>query len=154
MHYPPEHESFAALITMTRIEHFNMTVPDIDAAIRFIQVAAPDYKVRKNSHSPEGYRWVHIGNEDNYIALQEPYPGMDPEQPHERYKNIGVNHVAMVVDDVSTVERNLLDAGFKKNPHEVSEKYRKRVYFYDESGFEWEFLEYFSDLPHERYFYE
>ena len=100
------------------------------------------------------YRWTHIGNDESYIALQEPHLGGVAETPHERYKNIGVNHVAMVVDDVSAVEKRLLAEGFEKNPEEIAEKYRKRVYFYDDSGFEWEFVEYFSDITHERYLYE
>ena len=32
---------------MTRIEHANITVPDIDAAIAFLKVVAPDFEVRK-----------------------------------------------------------------------------------------------------------
>lgn len=31
---------------MTRIEHANITVPDIDAAIDFIKIVAPDFQVR------------------------------------------------------------------------------------------------------------
>jgi len=139
---------------MTRIEHFNITVPNIDAALSFLQAAAPDFKVRKDVQPSDSYRWVHIGNEECYIALQEPHLGVSPETPHERYENIGVNHVAMIVEDVSAVEKNLIAAGFKKNPDEISETHRKRVYFYDASGFEWEFVEYYSDLPQERYLYE
>jgi len=113
---------------MTRIEHFNITVPDIDAAIRFIQAAAPDFKIRKDVRPPDSYRWVHIGNEQNYIALQEPHPGITPENPHQRYENIGVNHVAMVVSDVSTVERNLLAEGFKKNPDVFFQRNSEKEY--------------------------
>jgi len=129
---------------MTRIEHFNITVPEIDAAIRFLQAAAPDFKVRRDVRPSDSYRWVHIGNDDYYIALQEPHLGLVPEKPHQRYENIGVNHVAMVVEDVTAVEKRLLEEGFRKNPDVFSEKFRKRVYFYDESNFEWEFVEYFS----------
>ncbi len=37
---------------MTRIEHANITVPDIDAAIRFLKIVAPDFDVRKDENKP------------------------------------------------------------------------------------------------------
>ncbi len=37
---------------MTKIEHTNMTVPDIDEAIRLIQIVAPDFKIRKDETPP------------------------------------------------------------------------------------------------------
>ena len=48
---------------MTRIEHVNITVPDIDEAIRFLKIVAPDFEVRKDEKPSNSYRWVHIGNE-------------------------------------------------------------------------------------------
>lgn len=33
---------------MTKIEHSNITVPDIDEAIAFISLVAPDFKIRKD----------------------------------------------------------------------------------------------------------
>lgn len=47
---------------MTRIEHLNITVPDIDAALAFLVIVAPDFNVRKDVKSPDRHRWVHVGN--------------------------------------------------------------------------------------------
>ena len=43
---------------VTRIEHCNITVPDIDAAITFLKIAAPDFEVRKDEQPKDSYRWV------------------------------------------------------------------------------------------------
>ena len=34
---------------MTRLEHANITVPDIDAAIAFLSVVAPDFRIRHDA---------------------------------------------------------------------------------------------------------
>lgn len=56
---------------MTRLEHVNTTVPDIDEAIKFLKTAAPDFQVRIEEKQEESFRWAHIGNHEYYIALQE-----------------------------------------------------------------------------------
>ena len=63
---------------MTRIEHVNITVPDIDAAINFLKIVAPDFDVRKDNNSLDSYRWAHIGNEKYYFALQEAHLDVVP----------------------------------------------------------------------------
>jgi len=66
---------------VTTLEHLNITVPDIDAALEFIRLAAPDFSVRRDELSERGYRWVHVGNEHSYFALQEPHPGFESLAP-------------------------------------------------------------------------
>jgi len=139
---------------MTRIEHVNMTVPDIDAAIRFIKIVAPDFDVRKDERPSNSYRWVHIGNEAYYFALQEPHLDADPKKQFQTYKNYGVNHLALVVSNVQEIEKKLLDSGYKRGIETPVEQHRKRAYFYDNAGFEWELVEYLSEKPSEKYFYE
>ena len=36
----------------------------------------------------------------------------------------------------------------------ITETFRKRIYFYDNTGIEWEMVEYLSDSPDEKYLYE
>ena len=139
---------------MTRIEHANITVPSIDAALEFINIVAPDFTTRKDEVSERGYRWVHIGNEQYYFALQEPHPGFDPQSPHEAYRNIGVNHLCLTIDDAAATEKLLLEQGYKPNGPMINETYRKRIYFFDRTGIEWEMVQYLSDAPDEKYLYE
>jgi len=134
----------------TRLEHANITVPDIDAAISFLKLIDPAFVVRRDE-TPEGsYRWVHIGNDDFYIALQQSHIGSTPQPPHRAYTNYGVNHLAWVVDDLGGVIERLEAAGCKQSVEAVTHPHRKHAYYFDHSGMEWEFIEYLSDNPEER----
>ena len=139
---------------MTRIEHINITVPDIDEAIRFLKIIAPDFEVRKDEKPSDSYRWAHIGNEEYYFALQEPHLGAEPKKQLQAYRNYRVNHVALVVSNIQAIEEKLLDNGYKKGIETPEEKHRKRAYYIDNTGFEWELVEYLSEKPSEKYLYE
>lgn len=139
---------------MTRIEHANITVPDIDEAIRFIKIIAPDFVVRKDCSPEESYRWVHIGNDEYYFALQEAHLDANPTYPRMAYKNFGVNHISIVVDDLDKIESKLVEAGYKRSIETPKESYRRRLYFYDDMGFEWELIEYSSNEPNKKFHYE
>ena len=139
---------------MTRIEHANLTVPDIDEAIRFISIVAPDFKVRRDERPENSYRWAHIGNDDYYFALQEPHIGATPEYPRKAYKNHGANHIALVVGNLGEIEAKLIEGGYQRSIETPKERFRKRLYFFDRFGFEWELIEYMSGIPDEKYLYE
>lgn len=140
---------------MTRIEHANITVPDIDAAIAFLKVVAPDFEVRKDATDPRGYRWVHIGNDDHYFALEAPHdPAGKSQIPLPTYQNYGVNHIALIVSNIREIEKQLIAGGYKPSIATPEEKFRKRIYYFDSAGFEWELVEYGSDDPSEKYLYE
>lgn len=139
---------------MISIEHVNMTVPDIDEAIRFLKIVAPDFDVRKDEKPSNSYRWAHIGNKKYYIALQEPHLDADPKKRLQAYKNYGINHVALVVSNLEVIEEKLLDSGYRRGIETPVEKHRKRAYFYVNGDFEWELVEYLSEKPSEKYLYE
>lgn len=139
---------------MSRIEHANLTVPDIDEAIRFLSIVAPDFKVRRDERPEKSYRWAHIGNDEFYFALQEPHLDAKPEFPRAAYKNFGVNHIALIVHNLSEIESNLIKAGYQRSIDAPKERFRKRLYFYDQFHFEWELIEYGSDIPAEKFLYE
>ena len=139
---------------ITRIEHLNITVPDIDEAIKFLQIVAPDFEVRRDDTSLENSRWVHIGNDNYYFALQEPHPDTKAQNPHQSYKDYGINHVALVVQDLKSIVTVLQENNYKKGIDTPIEKYRKRAYYYDGAGLEWELTEYLSDNTEQRYLYE
>ena len=139
---------------MTRIEHVNITVPDIDAAINFLKIVAPDFDVRKDNKSLDSYRWVHIGNENYYFALQEAHLDAVPQKRLQPYRNYGINHVALIVSNIEEIEEKLIAAGYQKGIETPVEKYRKRAYYLDSAGFEWELVEYLSEQPSEKYLYE
>ncbi len=41
------------------LEHANITVPDVDAAIAFLKLVEPGFAVRRDAIHESGYRWVH-----------------------------------------------------------------------------------------------
>ena len=139
---------------MTRIEHANLTVPDIDAAIKFLKIVAPDFEVRKDKKPVDDIRWVHIGNDEYYFALQEPHLDSDPKNRLKAYKNYGINHLALVVSNLDSIEKKLVKAGYKQSIETPEERYRKRIYYFDKAGFEWELVEYFTKKPSEKFLYE
>ncbi|MGF1761792.1 VOC family protein [Aliivibrio kagoshimensis] len=140
---------------MTRVEHLNITVPDVDAALEFLSVVAPDFKVRKDVKAPNKHRWVHVGNEQCYFALQEPHlDSTSPSDPQNTYKNYGINHIGLVVDDIKVVEERLVSKGYKRGIVAPEERYRKRANFFDSAGLEWELTEYWTTDLDDMYLYE
>lgn len=122
------------------VEHANITVSNIDDAIQFIQTAIPEFKVRHRGETQ--YRWCHIGTDNSYIALQE----MVAREQTDRapYLDVGINHIGLVVNDVDQVKQRLLSGGYQQNDIGEENPYRKRIYFYDRSGVEWEFIQYLT----------
>lgn len=131
------------------LEHANVTVPDIDAAAAFLRAIDPALRVRHEGVARGGHRWAHVGTDRSYIALQEPHVGVVAEQPKETYVNFGCNHLGWVVSDCDAVAERLEAAGYRRGIESEPHPHRKRIYYYDAAGFEWEILEYLSDDPAE-----
>ena len=136
-----------------RIEHANLAVRDVDEMIRFLQSAFPDFRVRREGKSWQGARWVHVGTDDTYIALNEascelaerwvPYSGRP-----------GLNHLGYAVDDVEALRVRLAGAGYRDSTVPNHHPHRKRVYFRDAEGNDWEFVEYLAEAAADRNDYE
>lgn len=136
-----------------RLEHANLCVRDIDGMIRFLQTAVPEFRVRGEGTNQDGRRWVHVGTGDSYIALSQ--AKAEPTRRWAPYSGEpGVNHLAHEVDDVETLCSRLRGAGYRESTVPNSHPHRKRVYFYDPEGNDWEFVQYFSQDPGERNDYD
>ena len=135
-----------------RLEHANITVRDVGDAARFLQTAFPDFRVRREG-TRDGRRWMHVGTDDTYFALNEAW--RDPAESWEPYAGRpGVNHLGIEVDDAEAVRDRLSAAGYRDSTYPNSHPHRTRVYFYDDDGNDWEFVQYFSNDPDERNDYE
>ena len=136
-----------------RLEHANLSVRDVEAMIRFLMTAFPEFRIRGEGTNRNGIRWVHVGTNDTYIVLNQakadsarhwiPYSG----EP-------GVNHLAYEVDDVESLRLRLKAAGYRDSTVPNAHPHRKRVYFYDPDGNDWEFVQYLSQDPAKRNDYE
>ena len=131
-----------------RMEHANINVRNVDDSVRFLKAAFPEFEIRREGLN-EGRRWMHIGIEDTYIALNE--AGVEATGDRKPYdEQPGINHLGYEVDNVDELRERLAAAGFKDSTYPNNHPHRKRVYFYDADGNDWEFVEYFSDDPAKR----
>ncbi len=136
-----------------RLEHANLTVRDIEGMIRFLQTAFPEFRVRGEGKSRDGSRWVHIGTGETYIALSP--ANVEPENRWSPYRGLpGVNHLGYEVDDVEALRNRLKSAGYRDSTVPNAHPHRKRVYFYDPEGNDWEFVQYLSQDPAKQHDYE
>ena len=135
-----------------RIEHANLIVRDIDATARFLQTAFPEFSVRREGGRGRE-RWMHIGTDDTYIALTQ--AKQEPAEAWRPYSGRpGVNHLGYEVGDADALSERMRAAGYRDSTVPNNHPYRKRVYFYDPDGNDWEFVQYFSNDPAERNDYE
>ena len=77
--------------TSAYLEHNNITVGNLDATIKFLQTALPEFEIR-GSGVHNGRKWVHIGTEESYLALNE---AVIRYEEAERYSGIGFNHMGV-----------------------------------------------------------
>ena len=132
-----------------RLEHANLLVADIDGMIRFLQTAFPEFRIRHQETDSAGRRWVHVGTDESYIALNQA-----TEAPSERWipysGKPGLNHLGFEVDDVDALRLRMLEAGYRDSTYPNDHPHRRRVYFYDPEGNDWEFVQYFSTAMSDR----
>lgn len=136
-----------------RLDHANLAARDLDEMLRFLQTAFPDFRVRGSGTSPTGARWLHVGTDDTYIALSE--ATRDPAEPWVPYAGTpGLNHLGFEVDDAVALRERLRAAGYVDTTVPNEHPARRRVYFNDAEGNDWEFVEYLVDDPALRHDYE
>ena len=124
---------------MAFLEHVNLTVPDPEATAARLQRLF-GWKTRWQGASIYGGRSVHVGTEDQYLAL---YRGPDTQKgPADSYGMAGgLNHVAVVVADLDATEARVRAEGIETHSHADYEPGR-RFYFRDPDGVEYEIVSY------------
>lgn len=123
----------------TRLEHLNMTVSDPKATAAWIERVF-GWTIRWEGAGMQTGYTVHIGTDDTYVALFT-YPET-PAANNESYRTKGgLNHWAVVVDDLEDVETRVKAEGFTPINHADYEPGR-RFYFHDADGIEVEVVQY------------
>jgi len=124
---------------LARLEHVNITVSDPDRTAKML-VTIFDWHVRWTGDSIHGGRSVHVGTDDDYLALYT--MGQPSDRAPSSYGRIGgLNHIALVVEDLDDIERRVIDAGFAPTNHGDYEPGR-RFYFWDHDNVEFEVVSY------------
>ncbi|MDP6094913.1 MAG: VOC family protein [Gammaproteobacteria bacterium] len=122
---------------MQLLEHIHINVDSILKTTEFLHIATPDLTERGGGNDSDFGPWIHIGNDELYIALTE-VPGCSPPD--------GLRHIGIAVEDIEALMDRLSGAGFE--PADASEldshPFRRRVYYVDGNGIDWEFVEYLS----------
>ncbi|MDG1753143.1 MAG: VOC family protein [Thalassotalea sp.] len=135
---------------MIYLEHLNLVVKNIPAALTFYQAAFPQWFIRSQG-SREWYGktrdWLHFGDDYQYITFNN---GGENQNRDLTGHQLGLSHFAFVTCNLDQVIKRLAKAGFAVDKEGAEEPYRKNVYFIDPDGFEIEFVEYLSDDPKER----
>lgn len=122
-----------------RLEHVNLTVTDPDRTAAML-VELFGWHVRWEGDSIHEGRTVHVGTDSDYLALYT--TPLAATQRGSSYARVGgLNHVAVVVDDLDEAERRVHDAGFATTNHGDYEPGR-RFYFHDHDNVEFELVSY------------
>jgi len=124
---------------MARLEHLNFTVSNPQKTAAWIGRVF-DWNIRWEGPGMETGYSIHVGNDDSYIALFR-FEGDQGEAPDTYRTKGGLNHWAVVVDDLDATKTKVKAEGF-----EVGEQYEyepgRRFYFYDSDGIEVEVVQY------------
>ena len=121
------------------LEHANVTVSDPDATAAWM-CDLFGWHVRWSGASMQTGRTVHVGSDAHYLALYS--PGTPGKAKDDSYGTVGgLNHLAVVVDDINDMERRVTDAGFSPMNHGSYEPGR-RFYFHDTDNVEYEVVQY------------
>ena len=138
------------------LEHINLRVPSIAKTQALLCAAFPDFRRRGSGYGPTYGYWAHIGNDDHYLAMSQREP-FDEEQdetipPYQYQQPYRLHHIAYTVDDVDALIKRLAAAGFEPDDTENlnDHPFRRRVYYLDGNGIEFEFVQYLSSKPEEK----
>ncbi len=142
-----------------RIEHVNLVVTAIDPTVKFLKSAFPHWDVRGEGGGEWAgipRRWVHVGDDGNYITLNE---FLLPEAARGRHRELqssepGLAHIGFEVTDLAAVVDRLKEAGYEPDHLGETHPHRRNLYYGDAEGLEFEFVEYSSDIPAEKNLYQ
>ncbi len=127
-------------MTQISLEHVNFTVSDPKATAAWMADVF-GWQTRWSGTAMNGAgETFHVGNDQQYVALYG--PKQVGKNPGTNYGHAnGLNHVAVVTDDLATLEAKVQSAGFETHSHASYEPGR-RFYFHDHDGIEFECVSY------------
>lgn len=130
---------------MDTLEHANLHVKDIARTARFLTDALPTYRVRHHNTQDQ---WMHVGNDNTYLAIS-PFKS-------EPQAATALLHLGFIVDDVDEIKNRLDEAGYPPGYADgqiIEETQRRRLYYLDHDGCEYEFVQYLTEDPTQRHAY-
>ncbi|WP_415921556.1 VOC family protein [Tateyamaria sp. SN6-1] len=121
------------------LEHTNLTVSNPEATAKWM-CDLFGWHIRWAGSAMAGGRTVHVGTEAAYLALYT--PGAPNPPADNTYTTVGgLNHLAVVTDDIDAMEAAVVALGFTPGNHGDYEPGR-RFYFHDADNIEYEVVQY------------
>ncbi|MEP2642377.1 VOC family protein [Roseobacter sp.] len=121
------------------LEHANYTVSDNAATAAWMQTLF-GWQIRWQGSSIDGGRSIHVGTATQYLALHTPADAT-VGKADSYHMNGGLNHIAVVVDDLAATEDAVTRAGFTPTDHADYEP-GQRFYFHDHDNIGYEVVQY------------
>ena len=121
------------------LEHVNLTVPDVTETANLL-CKLFDWKIRWEGDAIHDGKTIHVGSDFSYLALYQSANKLEPIESTYDAK-LGLNHIAVVVDDLAETEKRVVAAGFEPHSHANYEP-GERFYFQDENELEIEVVMY------------
>ena len=111
-----------------RLEHVNFTAAD-PKAMADVLCRLFGWRIRWSGSAIHGGHTVHVGGEDDYIAIYSGDPRTQLAEAQNSYSTRrGLNHIGVLVDDLDATEVLVKAAGFVPHSHSNYEPGR-RFYF-------------------------
>ena len=132
--------------TQSYLEHNNITVNNLEEAVKFIQTAMPEFEIRGEGADNQR-RWAHISSNQSYVALTETTKEVTAS---ENYLPHGFNHMGFMVNDVRAVGQRLREASYRTSYPFTEDEHRLRDYYLDADGNAYEFIQYLTEKPEDR----
>ena len=130
-----------------RLDHANLSVRDVDGMIRFLTAAFPDFRLRGRGPDCAGLRWVHVGNDETYLSLLAATGDARRALRAVRGPARARTTSASRWTTSRRCARGCAAAGYDETTVPNAHPHRRRVYFEDAEGNDWEFVEYRSHDP-------
>jgi catechol 2,3-dioxygenase-like lactoylglutathione lyase family enzyme len=122
-----------------QLEHANVTVKNPDETAKWM-CDVFGWHIRWSGDAINNGRSVHVGNDTSYLALYAP-PEQTVAGENSYTTRGGLNHLAVVLDDLDASEAKVKALGFETYSHADYEPGR-RYYFADDNGIEYEIVQY------------
>lgn len=116
-----------------RLEHVNVTVSNPHATAAWLHRIFGWRTRWEGKAKDDGYS-LHVGGDDTYVALYNPGDKIGARASSYATRG-GLNHWAVVVDDLDEIENLVRAEGFEPHSHADYEPGR-RFYFHDGDGIE------------------
>jgi catechol 2,3-dioxygenase-like lactoylglutathione lyase family enzyme len=130
---------FDAHAAPARLEHININVIDPKRTAEML-CRLFGWSIRWEGPSINQGTSVHVGTQHDYVALYSNNQ-IRAERADKTRTSASLNHVALVVDDIDSIERRVVSEGF--TPHSFADyEPGQRFYFHDFDDVEYEVVSY------------